>query len=92
MLSASRFQSGARFSRSHNVLLFLQVPARNPNGNAEQAPSGSHYSFSGKETACRDFGPATVIVNDTCAGCTDKSKGYFGSYSMGVGGPADNFV
>ena len=33
-----------------------------------------------------------MIVNDTCPGCVDHSKGMFSSYSMGIGGPADNFV
>lgn len=33
-----------------------------------------------------------MIVNDTCPGCVDKNKGQFASYSMGIGGPADNFV
>jgi hypothetical protein len=47
----------------------------------------------GKDTSCRDFGPVKqVIVNDTCPGCVDTNKGQFSSYSMGVGGPADNFV
>ena len=69
------------------------VPARNPNGNSELAPEQSNYRFSGKETTCRDFGAASaVIVNNTCAGCVDKSKGQFSSYSMGIGGPANNFV
>ena len=31
-------------------------------------------------------------MNDTCPGCVDHSKGMFSSYSMGIGGPADNFV
>lgn len=53
----------------------------------------SNYHFSGKETSCKDFGPATaVIVNNTCAGCVDNSKGQFSYYSMGIGGPANNFV
>jgi len=30
-------------------------------------------------------------VNNTCAGCVDKRKGMFSFYSMGVGGPANNF-
>jgi hypothetical protein len=52
----------------------------------------SNYGFSGKETACKDFGPVSAtIVNDTCPGCVDPSKGQFASYSMGVGGPANNF-
>ena len=33
-----------------------------------------------------------MIVNDTCPGCVDPNKGQFASYSMGIGGPADNFV
>ena len=51
------------------------VPARNPNGNSELAPQESNYKFSGKETACKDFGPVdAVIVNNTCEGCVDKTK------------------
>jgi hypothetical protein len=69
------------------------IPARNPDGNSELAPQESNYHFSGKATSCKDFGPATqVIVNDTCPGCVDHSKGMFSSYSMGIGGPANNFV
>jgi hypothetical protein len=31
-------------------------------------------------------------VNNTCDGCVDPKKGYFDFYTMGVGGPANNFV
>ena len=83
--------AGLSFMELFNGSNARLVPARNPNGNPEL--SENNFQFSGKETACKDFGPATaVITNKTCAGCTDGSKGYFGSYSMGVGGPANNFV
>ena len=50
-------------------------------------------SFKKPEQVRVGSGPATqVIVNDTCPGCVDHSKGMFSSYSMGIGGPADNFV
>eukprot|EP00912_Choanoflagellata_sp_UC4_P000019 UC4_evm2s13 len=85
--------AGLNFIELFNASNARLVPAREPNGNAELAPEGSNYKFSGRATKCKDFGPCdTVIVNDTCTGCTDKRKGYFGSYSMGVGGPANNFV
>ena len=58
---------------------WLDGLADQPFGKPEQVRVGS--------------GPATqVIVNDTCPGCVDHSKGMFSSYSMGIGGPADNFV
>lgn len=83
--------AGLNFMELFNASNARLVPARNPNGNPEA--DQNNYKLSGKETSCKDFGPVdAVIVNNTCDGCTDKSKGYFGSYSMGVGGPANNFV
>lgn len=84
---------GLSFLELFNDSTARLIPARHPNGNSELAPEESNYKLSGKETSCKDFGNVTaVIVNDTCPGCVDKSKGQFSSYSMGVGGPADNFV
>jgi hypothetical protein len=84
---------GLSFLELFNASTARLIPARNPDGNSELAPQESNYKFSGKETACKDFGPCdTVVVNDTCPGCVDNSKGYFNRYSMGVGGPANNFV
>jgi len=90
---AASVPQGMSFLELFNGSNARLVPARNPNGNAELAPEESKYSFSGKETSCKDFGPATtVIVNNTCPGCVDNSKGMFSYYSMGLGGPANNFV
>jgi len=84
---------GLSFLELFNDSTARLIPARYPNGNAELAPEQSNYRLSGKATSCKDFGPATqVIVNDTCPGCVDHSKGQFSSFSMGIGGPADNFV
>ena len=57
------------------------VAARHPNGNPEEDQS----NYGGKASgwlAPVDFGNATVVVNSSYAG---------GVYSVGVGGPANNF-
>ena len=88
---AASVPTGLRFMELFNATTARLVPARSPNGNPEV--DQNNFQLRGKETSCKDFGPCTaVVVNDTCSGCVDPRKGQFASYSMGVGGPADNFV
>ena len=61
------------------------VPARHPNGDPEQDQSNYQAKASGW-LAPVQFGNVTVVSNDSF-----KGNYSFGTYSVGVGGPADFF-
>jgi hypothetical protein len=88
---ASSVPQGLSFLELFNGSTARLIPARNPNGNPEV--DRNNFKYGGKATSCKDFGePDAVIVNASCAGCVDNRKGYFSTYTMGVGGRANNFV
>jgi hypothetical protein len=91
---SARLADSLSFRELFNASNARLVPARTPNGNAELSPEEAHYTLrAAASPGMRDFGPVSAIVtNQSCAGCTDRFKGQFSYYSVGVGGPASNFV